>query len=680
MNDMKNKGIAFLFIALALFSGAITGCDSSKKTQSATTVKNDPALLIFPGKDTVQKSEFEYVYQKNNGGWEAVKSHTAAQYQEYLDLYINFKRKVLEAERMQLHETEAFKTEFEGYRKQLAQPYLVEKDVQDQLVDEAYKRSKEMVSASHILLTASPESSPADTLKAYTRAVELRDSIVKFGKDFAEMARNYSQDPSAKQNDGALGYFGVFDMVYPFETGAFNTPVGKISPPVRSGYGYHLIRIDDRIKNTGKKTAAHIIIRVGPQYSAKTEEQADQKIQEIHQQIKAGGDWNEIVVKYSDDPNTANKGGDLGNGRLIPEMENLKRQLGKGEVSEPFKSAFGRHILKVTDVEPVKPYEEAKAEIKSRIARDSRSTLSRDRLIARVKRDNNFQMNQANVDKLIARIEKNNQAPAYNKGLWRPADSLYKDLYELPVYTIGQDENEHVGTLRNYMDHYTKTRRGFDGATVAQATEKFMVTFIEDEMLAFEERQLPKKYREYRELLKEYRDGILLFSLTEDKVWRKAVEDTVGLKKFYEDNKSNFKAGERVKVTEYISEKRDIMDQVEKLLAEGKTEKVIDSTVNRTSALNCRIRTQTYEKAKAEKEAVMFGKQPGFKSSVMDYGKAFRLLVLVETIPPGQKTFDEAKSECITQYQNYLEETWLSELKTKYPVRVQEKVLEKLFK
>lgn len=677
---MKNTGIAFLFIALALFSGAISGCDSSKKTQSGETAKNDAALLVFPGKDTVQKSEFEYVYQKNNGGWEAVKSHTQAQYQEYLDLYINFKRKVLEAERMGLHETDAFKSEFEGYRKQLAQPYLVEKDVQEQLVDEAYARSKEMVAATHILLMTTPDSSPADTLKAYTRAVELRDSVVKYGKDFGEIARKYSQDPSAKQNDGVLGYFGVFDMVYPFESGAFNTPVGEISQPVRSGYGYHLIKVTDRIENTGKKTAAHIIIRVGPQYSAKTEEQADQKIQEIYQQIKGGGDWNEIVTKYSDDPNTANKGGDLGNGRLIPEMENLKRQLDKGQVSEPFKSAFGRHILKVTDVEAVKPYEEAKAEIKSRIARDSRSSLSRDRLIARVKRDNNFKMNQSTVDKLVERIEKYNQAPAYNKGLWRPVDSLHKDIYELPVYTLGVDENKHTGTLRNFMDHYSKARRGFDGATVAQCTEKFMTTFVEDEMLAYEERQLPKKYREYRELLKEYRDGILLFSLTEDKVWRKAVEDTVGLEKYYQDHKDNFKAGERVKVTEYISEKREIMDQVEKLLAEGKTEKEIDSTVNRTSALNCRIRTQTYEKSKAEKEAVMFGKQAGFRSSVMDYGKAFRMLVLVETIPPGQKTFDEAKSECITQYQNYLEETWLSELKTKYPVRVEEKVLEKLFK
>ncbi|MEM6272010.1 MAG: peptidylprolyl isomerase [Bacteroidota bacterium] len=680
MNSIKTTGFALILVAFVFFAGTFTGCDSSKKAQGGETAKNDPALLVFPGKDTVLKSEFEYVYQKNNGGWDAVKSHTRDQYQEYLDLYVNFKRKVLEAERLGLHETESFKTEFEGYRKQLAQPYLVEKDVQEQLIDEAYARSKELVAASHILIMTTPDSPPADTLKAYNRTLELRDSIVNHGKDFDTMAQNYSQDPSAKQNKGFLGYFGVFDMVYPFESGAYGTAVGDVSAPIRSGYGYHLIKVTDRIENAGKKTAAHIIIRVGQQYSAKDENQAQQKIQEIYKQLQDGADWEETCKKYSDDPNTANKGGSLGNGRLIPEMENIKRQLGGGEISEPFKTAFGHHIIKITEVEAVKPLEEARAEIKSRIGRDARSTLSKDRLVDRVKREQNLEMNDANLKQFVDRIVEQKQDASFNRGLWRPNDSIYQDLYALPLYAVGPSGDRYKGTVRNFIDHYLKNRRGFEGATAQEAADKFMQGFIEAEMLAYEERQLPKKYREYRELLKEYRDGILLFSLTEDKVWRKAVEDTVGLQKFYDDNQENFRAGERVKVTEYISEKRDIIDEVERLLAAGKSQGEIDSTVNRTSALNCRIRTQTYEKEKAAKEAVMFGKEPGFRSAIMEYGKAFRLLVLVETVPPGQKTFEEAKSECITQYQNYLEETWLAELKESYPVTVKDPVIDKLFK
>ena len=658
-----------------------SGCSSSKSGNSGKSGKKDPALLVFPGKDTVYKSDFEYVYQKNNGGWDAVKSHTQAQYQEYLDLYINFKRKVLEAESLGLQNTDAFKNEFEGYRKQLAQPYLVDKSSQEALIREAYDRSKEIVNASHILISVSPDSRPEDTLKAFKMIMAIRDSIVNQGKAFGIMAMRHSQDPSAKSNKGDLGYFSVFDMVYPFETGAYVTEVGKVSQPVRSNFGYHLIKVVDRVENTGKKTVAHIIIRVGAQYTAKDESQASTMINEIHQKLKAGGNWEELCEKYSDDPNTSKKGGTLGTGRLIPEMENIKRTMNAGDYSKPFKTAFGHHILKVTEVEPVKTFDEAQPEIKSKIARDARSTLSRERLIARVKKDYGFKMSSGEgLSKMVEAIDSEDGAKAYTKGFWRPVDSLHSKLYDLPVYTIGSGGDKYTGTVKNYIDWYVNVRKGFDGATTQQVTDKLVPTFIEQEMLNYEERQLPKKYREYRELLKEYRDGILLFTLTEDKVWRKAVEDSTGLENYYNRNKDKFMAGERVVVTEYITEKRPIIEQVRDLLKQGKNDKEIDEAVNKSSSLNIRIRTQNYEKGKAENEQMMFGKSIGYTSDITDYGRAFRILVLKENLPAGQKSFDDAKSECITQYQNYLETEWLKELEGKYPVETKEKVMEKLYR
>lgn len=680
---MKKTGIAWTIFAIALLTVGLTGCKSQKDGSGGSqpvATSDDPALLVFPGNDTVYKSEFEYVYQKNNGGWDAVKGHTDAQYREYLDLYINFKRKVLEAESLGLHETDAFKNEFEGYRKQLAQPYLVEKSVQEKLIKEAYERSKVVIAAAHLLIMCSPDATPEDTLKAYNKALMLRDSITKHGKSFSEIAKRNSEDPSARSNEGYLGYFSVFDMVYPFETGAFNTKVGEVSMPVRSGYGYHLISVRDRMESTGKKTAAHIIIRVGPQYSAKTDDQAKAKISEIYTKLKGGADWEETVKAYSDDPNTADRGGDLGVGRLIPEMEDIKRKLGKDDISEPFSTSFGHHILKVTDVEPVKTFEEAQPDIKSKIARDARSTLSREELIKRVKREYGYQRNETTISAFNEAIEKQGQIPQYNKGFWRPVDSIHKHLYDMPLYTIGSNGDKHTGTVQDYITWYVKARKGYEGATLAQVTNKLLESFEEQEMLAHEERQLPKKHREYRELLKEYRDGILLFTLTEDKVWRKAVEDTVGLKKYYEDNKSKFMADERVVVTEYIAEQRGSIEQVDRLLAKKTPEAEIDSIVNSTSALNLRVRTQTYEKGKSEKEAMMFGQQPGHRSAILEYGKAWRILVLKENLPAGQKSFDDSKSECITQYQNFLEAEWLAELKDKYPVTVQEKTFSTLYK
>lgn len=678
---MKNAGFSFLPLVLALMI-ALSACKPKNATQSAKSQEDmGPALLIFPGEDTVYKGDFEYVYQKNNGGWEDAKKHTQDQYKEYLDLYIKFKRKVLEAEANGLHETDAFKSEFEGYRKQLAQPYLVDKSVQEDLVKEAYERSKVVISASHILILCGPEATPADTLKAYNKAAAIRDSIVNMGKAFDEMAKRNSEDPSAKTNYGDLGYFSVFDMVYPFETGAFNTSKGEVSQPTRSGYGYHLIKINDRMENPGKKTAAHLIVRVGPQYSTKTDEEAEARIAEIHGLLSQGSDWNEMVRKYSDDPNTNERGGDLGKGRLIPEMENAKRTLGNGEFSKPFQTSFGYHILKVTDVEEVKSFEEAEPEIKNRISRDARSTLSRERLISKVKRENDFQQNDENIARLVKHIEDRAQASAYNRGFWRPVDSLMGDLYELEVYTLGNGANKVTGTMRDFIAHYTKARKGMDGATVAQATTRFMNNFFEDAALEYEEQQLPKKYREYRELLKEYRDGILLFTLTEEKVWRKAVEDTTGLQNYYDTHKSDFMAAERVVVDEYITDGEDAIKEVEGMLKAGKTEQDITDAINVNSSLKLTVRTQTYEKGKSDAIDPLFGKSMGYISPVDVYGNnRYRIFVVKEKLPAGQKAFEDAKSEAITQYQNHLEAEWLKELEGKYPVTVKEEIIEKLFK
>ncbi|MCL4105839.1 UNVERIFIED_CONTAM: hypothetical protein GTU68_012477 [Idotea baltica] len=500
-------------------------------------------------------------------------------------------------------------------------------------------------------------------------------------KDFGDMAAKHSEDPSAKSNKGSLGFFSAFDMVYPFETGAYNTPVNEVSQPIRSGYGYHLIKVDDRIKSTGKKSAAHVIVRVGPQYSAKDDTEAMARIVEIHTQLKGGADWREMVRKYSDDPNTNEKGGDLGQGRLIPEMEDKKRELGKGEFCEPFQTSFGYHIMKVTDMEPTKSFADSKAEIKSRIARDARSTLSRERLIARVQKENNFTPVQENIDKFNAFIESQDMQPQYCKGFWRPVDSLMTDLKDLPVYEIGKGDDKKAGTIMDFANYYVSARKGFEGATIAQATERFLEPFFEQEALAFEESLLPKKYREYRELLKEYRDGILLFTLTEDKVWRKAVEDTTGLENYYNSHKDDFRAGERVKVDEYISDNKNTLERVLEMLAKGQNAETITEELNSSSALNLTVRTQNYEKGKSPAIDPLFSQQPGFTSAINEYGNnRFRIFVLKEQVAAGLKSFDDAKSEAITQYQNHLEAEWLKDLEKKYPVVVIEEEVAKLFK
>lgn len=638
-----------------------------------------PVLLKFP-KENVTKAEFERVYQKNNGGREAAAKHTPAQFREYLNLYINFKRKVFEAEAMGLDKNPNFQQEYTSYKKQLAQPYLAAKDVEDKLIQEAFDRSRFTVNAAHILLMIDENASPEDTLNTYNRLITLRDSVVKFGKDFTEMAKRHSQDPSAKDNGGSLGYFNVFDMVYPFESAAFNGKVGEVSMPVRTKFGYHILKINDKVENIGTKKAAHIIIRMGERYSAKDSSQAQAKINEIYAKLKAGEDFASLAKQFSDDPGSAAKGGDLGSGRLRPELEDKKLKLRKGDYTAPFQTQFGWHIMKVTDVVDPPKMETSRNDLKRKIERDSRAQLSKNALIEKLKKDNNYTINKINFNIFKGKLTDN-----FPKGVWTVKEYADSTLdFKLPMFTLKDAKGKVVmqKTMQDLVTYYQKQHPRFPKMAIPQAADAVLNTYTNETLLQFEEDRLPEKSPDYRALLKEYRDGILLFNLMEQKVWKKAVEDSTGLKAFYEKNKESFKANEMVDVREFRSNNEDVIKDAEKLLNEGNSSKYVDSALNATnSSLKIRVTSQSFEKGKNDTNtAFLFDKAVDYRSNIVKDGDFFKLFIIEKKYPAGIKSFEKAKSECITKYQEYLEKTWLKELETKYPVKVMEKEFAKLYK
>ena len=664
-----NKHILFGFFVVFL---AFSAC---KTTKVATDTQKSPDLLVFKN-ESVNKAEFERVYQKNNGGYEEAKNHTTEQYREYLDLYINFKRKVFEAEEVGLDTTAAFKQEFQGYQKQLAQPYLNAKEVEEKLIKEAYDRSKMVINAAHLLISVTPEASPRDTLNAYNKILAYRDSVVLHGKDFNEIAARHSQDPSAKDNKGDLGYFSVFDMVYPFESAAYETNAGEVSMPARTRYGYHILKVNEKLNSSGKKRAAHIIIRIGKRYSAKDTTSAQNKINEIYKKLENGEDFAKLAEQYSDDPTTAKKGGDLGQGRLLPSMEVRKLKLEKGEFSEPFETKFGWHILQVTEVEPLANFEEAKAGLKNKVKRDSRARISRDALLNRIKKENKYTFYVEAFDEF-----KKSLTPNFKDGNWEPKEentNLYsRGLFELAVGT----DVEVKKSLNDFIEYYKNSRLRNAKLSASQAADEFVKKYIEQELLAFEEAQLPSKNPEYRNLLKEYRDGILLFTLMEKKVWKKAVEDTTGLEAFYDANKEMFKADQMVDVKEYRSDDKGAIEKVVELLKQDTpaTDIEIDSIINAESSLKLRITNQTFEKGKSDVDEVIFSKAEGEKTGILNDGGFYKLMIVEKSYPAGVKPFEKAKSECITKYQDHLEATWLKELEAKYPVKINEEQFGKLF-
>ncbi|MEM6261482.1 MAG: peptidylprolyl isomerase [Bacteroidota bacterium] len=661
--DNQMRILGTLLFAVVIF---LTGCKSTKETSPST---ESPALLTFK-QEKVSKQEFERVYQKNNGGKEEAANHTPAQYQEYLDLYINFKRKVFEAESKGLDTTQAFKSEFASYRKQLAQPYLTAREVEEQLVKEAFERSQYVVKASHLLIQVKEDAAPADTLAAFQKIMAFRDTIMNQGKSFAEMATQYSDDPSAKQNAGNLGYFSAFDMVYPFESGAFSTPVGEVSQPVRTSFGYHLIKVDDKRKSGGTKRAAHIIVRIGDRYSAKDTTQAERRIQEIYGKL-ANQDFAEVAAQFSDDPNTAPKGGDLGSSRLLPEMEQVKLTLNEGEYSKPFNTRFGWHILKVTEVEASSSFEEARPTLKRKVERDSRSQISRAALIERIKKENEYQLEEANFNAFVATLNAN-----YPRGSWAP-EAKDSAVAKLPLFRLGSD---YEVSVQDFIDNYLGTRSRSPRMSAEEAARTNLNRFVERKLLQYEEDRLPEKNPEFRYLLKEYRDGILLFTLMEEMVWRKAVEDTTGLEAFYNSNKDQFTANRMVDVEEYSSSDELAIKKVGQLLGLNASRQEIDSLLNQESSLRVTVRMQNYEEGKSDLPASLFDQPIGHVGEIMQTGKFFRIFQVKEKFPAGIKPFEKAKSEVITKYQDYLEKTWLSELETKYPVEVNQEVFQQLFK
>jgi peptidyl-prolyl cis-trans isomerase SurA len=338
----------FYFGVVALL---LSGCKSAQSPAS-----KEPVLETLGGKP-VYTSEFEYVYNKNNGN--AENAYSRASLQEYLDLYTNFKLKVMDAESRGLDTTTAFRLELEGYKQQLAQPYLTEKSVTDKLIREAYDRMKKEVNASHILIGVAPDAEPNDTLEAYNRVMELRKRVLA-GEDFAKLAATFSEDPSARENNGQLGYFTALQMVYPFEDAAYTTPIGQLSNPIRTKFGYHLIKVNDVRAAQGEIKVSHIMVRATPDMPKADSVAAKKKIDEIYARVLRRENWDRLVSQFSEDVNSAQNGGELpwfGTGRMIPSFEEAALKLTKpGEIAKPVHTPYGDQTVYRYPLTQIKSY------------------------------------------------------------------------------------------------------------------------------------------------------------------------------------------------------------------------------------------------------------------------------------------------------------------------------------
>lgn len=644
---------------------------NSCKSSSTSKEESSDNIILRVGDNAVTTNEFSYIYKKNNQKSENAFSEESIN--NYIDLYTKFKLKVTEAEALKLDTHQTFIKELEGYQKQLAKPYLTEKKVTDNLLQEAYNRKKQYVNSSHILIRVDPTSAPSDTLKAFNKITEIYQQAIS--KDFGQLAIQYSEDPSARMTGklgykGNLDYFTALDMVYEFENAAYNTDIDKISKPFRTQFGYHILKVHDKRIVPAKVKVAHIMINAGEGISPEDSIIAKNKIDEIYQKVTNGEDWTKLCLQFSQHLKTKNNNGeleafafrrDLG----IPVFENVAFSLKKNEISKPFHSPYGWHIVKFLEKQEMPSFEESQRELNERISKDSRSKLSEQAFYKRLKKDNSF---IENIDSKKIAFETVEESLISNE--WKK-DSIENNT---SLFKIGR-VNYSIDQFLVYVQKNQSSKKSTD---LNFKLELLYQDFINESLYSYEESQLTKKYFSYKMLIKEYREGMLLFQLMSDKVWNKALKDTSGLKSFYETKKSNYTWNERANVHIYdVDNEKTLTALKESLKNDTLNKKDLLRKFNVTSSLTLNIQEGKFEKGKND-----LLNDVEWKKGTYTLNKNNRVyyIIIDEILDPSIKNLNEIKGIMISEYQNYLEQEWLKDLEKKYPVRIIKKEVNSLVK
>ncbi|MCK9163069.1 MAG: peptidylprolyl isomerase [Bacteroidales bacterium] len=649
---------------------------------SFTFAQQDNDIVLEVAGEKIPKKTFIEMYQRNNPNPD--KKINNKDLDEYLDLFINFKLKLAEAKKLGLDTMPAYVQEVDTYRKQLIEPYLNDKTVTEELVKEAYERTKEIIRASHILIIIPTNATPKDTLEAYNKALDIRKRILK-GENFGDLAVQFSEDPSVKDqetnegqnkirgNRGDLGYFTSFSMIYPFETACYNLKVNEVSMPIRSQRGYHIIKLTDRKPAPfSTATIAHIWVNFD---SHSSPQECKDIINKAYAEIQNNILFDSIVTKYSDDRYSSKSQGVLASQRVVNmpvEYTDMIINTPVKEYSKPFETRYGWHIIKPISLVPVKSLEDQRKEIEQRIGRDVRSYRTIEEFIKKNKIEYNF---QEDLKKLSA----------INKIV---TDSIFKDKWEVPEDFIG---DEVIFTIGDYSFTQKDLAQEIENLQQVQ-TPEYIPTYVNnlynkianEKVLAYADSKLESKHPELKTTVDEFRDGILIFTITDKFVWNKSIVDSIGLDKFFDKNKSKYQWKERADVTIFsISNEIDLL-KAKKVIEKGVKKNKSNEEIKDLLAKTFKIKSDTskyfdYKWNKFEKRDSKIVDKTNWKEGVSDIiefdnEKKKYIVITHKILSPSQKTLEESKGIATSDYQEYLEDEWIKKLRKDYTYKVYDNV------
>ena len=644
-------------LSLILLVGLISCSVFSQKKKDVLLTIDDTAVSV---------SEFKRIYKKN---LDLVQDESQKDVDGYLELFIDYKLKVREAYNQNLNKNEAYVKEFSKYQEQLSRNYIFEDKVTEDLVQEAYQRGLEEIDATHVLILTTWDDVPQDTLAAYKK-IQMVLEKAKKGENFTELVNKYSEEPGASERGGKLGYFTVFSMVYPFETVAYNTPVGGISEITRTQFGYHVLKINDRRKKEAKISVSHIMTSIKNKSNTSNPKE---RIDELHAMLEQGAEFENIAKQFSDDKNTAIKGGKMrafSRGDLkAPSFENAAYDLQKpGDYSKPIETSFGWHIVRLEQKFPLPTFDEMEKDLVKRVETNDRAKIVTQ------------EVNKKIEDK-YGMTENDNTIDFFNTFI---GDEVLKRKWEFNGLSEGKDEAlltigdrtiSYSQFAKYILERQTKSR--------PYKNKKVMLIDYLDEFRTQEIRQyfkdrLELENEEYATVIEEYRNGLLIFDIMNNNIWEKAKNDSIGIQKFHETVRANYVWKERVNAIVVSTSNKEVSEKAQKLLASGISPEAIKKEINDDGKVLAILSEGVFELGRRELPEGFVAKKG--VSEIYTKDDTHIVVKVSEVIAPTEKELDEVKGKVMSDYQNYLEKEWMTMLRQKFKVEVNKKALKKIKK
>ena len=625
------------------------------------TAAKDPVLMKINGKE-IKLSEFEYLYHKNSQ--QQLEKETLEQ---YVDRFVTYKLKVADAEAQGIDTDAGFQSELNGYRNDIIKPFLEDTTVHEKLVREAYQHKLTNVNIDHFMLGLGKDY--ASNQRQLALADSIRQCILN-GENWEDLAQKYSVDPSVRNNKGHYGFIMAGMFPYDFEKVVWETPVGEISKPFKTNYGYHMIRVNAVRPDEGEVHVQHIL-KLFPRVRVLTDSMkmnTKHKIDSVYLALQNGADFSEVAKTASEDPGSAKNGGELpwfGHGRMVPQFDSVAFALPVGAMSEPFETNYGYHIIKKLDKRGTPSLEEQRKGIEAGMQRDYRKDAPRLERIKQLKQQYNFKENP-NLHKYLT-----DALARYGQYDSTFVHSVLKNSTE-PIFTFA-NQTVPVSALVQHLNSKMK----MDNAQAVEYIEGFVEHKSQDEVMDYYAKNIINDTPEFANLYNEYRDGMLLFEISNRRVWEAAGKDTLGLQSYYDANRAKYN-------WDSPRFKGIILNAVNDSTLEAVKTDIYSMTGEPMDSITTRLHKKYATNIKMERMLMAKGENPAvdhlFFNGPVPSGKYPCAMVLKGGLISAPEELADVKGQVTSDYQDVLEKRWVDELKARYPVTINKKVLKKVKK